>query len=165
MTDISDITNKRSVLFCRISSREQEMGQSIDAQLQNLRSYCKRQSFSVIKEYTITESSTRGDRKKFTEMLSFVKQQKTKIIIVADCVDRIQRSFRESIELSDLVHANKIEIHFVRENLIISSESNTRIRIFFSLSSIIPNLQSAKEINSSSCVQIKNAGNPLFSSG
>ncbi len=125
MTDISDITNKRSVLFCRISSREQEMGQSIDAQLQNLRSYCKRQSFSVIKEYTITESSTRGDRKKFTEMLSFVKQQKTKIIIVADCVDRIQRSFRESIELSDLVHANKIEIHFVRENLIISSESNT----------------------------------------
>lgn len=101
------------------------MGQSTDAQLQNLRSYCKRQSFSVIKEYSITKSSTRGDRKKFTEMLSFVKQQKTKVIIVADCIDRIQRSFRESIELSDLVHANKIEIHFVRENLIISSESNT----------------------------------------
>ena len=57
-------------------------------------------------------------------MLSFVKQQKTKVIIVADCIDRIQRSFRESIELSDLVHQNKIEIHFVRENLIISSESN-----------------------------------------
>ena len=78
-----------------------------------------------MKEYAITESSTRGDRKKFTEMLSFVKQQKTKIIIVADCVDRIQRSFRESIELSDFVHLNKIEIHFVRENLVISSESNT----------------------------------------
>ena len=125
MAVISESMNKRSLLFCRVSSKEQEMGQSIDAQLQNLRSYCKRQAFSIIKEYAITESSTRGDRKKFTEMLSFVKQQKTKIIIVADCVDRIQRSFRESIELSDLVHANKIEIHFVRENLIISSESNT----------------------------------------
>ena len=125
MAVISESMNKRSLLFCRVSSKEQEMGQSIDAQLQNLRSYCKRQNFSIVKEYAITESSTRGDRKKFTEMLSFVKQQKTKIIIVADCVDRIQRSFRESIELSDLVHANKIEIHFVRENLIISSESNT----------------------------------------
>ena len=125
MKDISEIVGKRSILFCRVSSREQELGQSIDAQLQNLRSYCKRQNFSIVKEYAITESSTRGDRKKFTEMLSFVKQQKTKIIIVADCVDRIQRSFRESIELSDLVHLNKIEIHFVRENLVISSESNT----------------------------------------
>ena len=125
MVVISETMNKRSLLFCRVSSKEQEMGQSIDAQLQNLRSYCQRQNFSIIKEYAITESSTRGDRKKFMEMLSFVKQQKTKIIIVADCVDRIQRSFRESIELSDLVHANKIEIHFVRENLIISSESNT----------------------------------------
>ena len=125
MKDISEILGKKACLFCRISSKEQEMGQSIDAQLQNLRSYCKRLEFSIIKEYAITESSTRGDRKKFTEMLSFVKQQKTKVIIVADCVDRIQRSFRESIELSDLVHANKIELHFVRENLIISSESNT----------------------------------------
>ena len=60
----------------------------IDAQLQNLRSYCKRQLFSVIKEYSITESSTRGDRKKFTEMLSFVKQQKTKVIIVANYNNR-----------------------------------------------------------------------------
>ena len=125
MANISEIVSKKAVIFARVSSREQEMGQSIDAQLQNLRSYCKRQMFSVIKEYFITESSTRGDRKKFTEMLSFVKQQKMKVVIIADCIDRIQRSFRESIELSDLVHANKIEIHFVRENLIISSESNT----------------------------------------
>ena len=125
MADISEVISKKAIIFARVSSREQELGQSIDAQLQNLRSYCKRQVFSVIKEYSITESSTRGDRKKFTEMLSFVKQQKMKVIIVADCIDRIQRSFRESIELSDLVHANKIEIHFVRENLVISSESNT----------------------------------------
>ncbi len=125
MTNVSEIIGKKAVIFARVSSREQELGQSIDAQLQNLRLYCKRQTFSVIKEYSITESSTRGDRKKFTEMLSFVKQQKMKVIIVADCIDRIQRSFRESIELSDLVHLNKIEIHFVRENLIISSESNT----------------------------------------
>lgn len=70
MKDISEIVGKRSILFCRVSSREQELGQSIDAQLQNLRSYCKRQNFSIVKEYAITESSTRRDRKKFTEMLS-----------------------------------------------------------------------------------------------
>ena len=120
---------KRAIIFARVSSREQEQGQSIDAQLNNLREYCKRNDFDIIKQFSITESSTKGDRKKFIEMLDFVKKQPSKIIIVADCVDRIQRSFRESIELGDLADKNKIEIHFVRENLIISAESNTSDRM------------------------------------
>lgn len=48
----------------------------------------------------ITESSTRGDRRKFmarksVEMLSFAKKQKETIAIVADAVDRVQRSFKD----------------------------------------------------------------------
>ena len=36
MTTISEIVSKKAVIFARVSSREQELGQSIDAQLQNL---------------------------------------------------------------------------------------------------------------------------------
>lgn len=48
MVVISETMNKRSLLFCRVSSKEQEMGQSIDAQLQNLRSYCQRQNLRPV---------------------------------------------------------------------------------------------------------------------
>ena len=129
MVATNNLNKKQAVIFARVSSREQELGQSIEAQLKNLREYCKRNDFNIIKQFSITESSTKGDRKKFVEMLNFVKQQPSKIIIVADCVDRIQRSFRESIELGDLADKNKIEIHFVRENLIISADSNTSDRM------------------------------------
>lgn len=129
MVATNNLNKKQAVIFARVSSREQELGQSIEAQLKNLREYCKRNDFNIIKQFSITESSTKGDRKKFVEMLNFVKQQPSKMIIVADCVDRIQRSFRESIELGDLADKNKIEIHFVRENLIISADSNTSDRM------------------------------------
>ena len=112
-----------AVIFARVSSREQEQGQSIDAQLTNLRTYCARKNLTIIKEYSITESSTRGNRKKFEEMLEYVKSRRYKTIIVADCIDRIQRSFKESIVLGELANSGLIEIHFVREALQISDKT------------------------------------------
>lgn len=114
-----------AVILARVSSREQEQGMSIDAQLENMRNYCKRQKLNIIKEYVLTESSTRGDRKKFEEMLKFVKTCTQKIAIIADCIDRIQRSFKESVELDELRKNDKIEIHFIRENLILHKDSSS----------------------------------------
>ena len=116
----------KAILFARVSSREQEQGASIDAQIHNIELYCERHGLTLLpRRFTITESSTKGDRKKFVEMLNFAKSQNNTVAIVADCIDRIQRSFRESIELGDLCNAGKIELHFVRENLIINRDSNT----------------------------------------
>ena len=128
MTNISNkiiTATPKAVIFARVSSREQEQGQSIDAQLENLHKYCERKHIPILKEYKITESSTRGERKKFNEMLKFVKSQRNKIYIVADCVDRIQRSFKESIQLDELMQEDKIELHFVRECLTLSKDSET----------------------------------------
>lgn len=115
----------QALIFARVSSREQELGQSIDAQLSGLRTCCDINGWTVIKEFAVTESSTRGERKKFKEMLDFAAKQKTKIIIVADCIDRIQRGFKETIELSDLVNKGKIEIFFRREALRINQNSKS----------------------------------------
>ena len=95
-------------MFARVSSREQEQGQSIEAQLENIYRYCKRKEIQILKEYKITESSTRGERKKFNEMLNFVKTQKNKVLIISECVDRIQRSFKESISLDELMQKDKL---------------------------------------------------------
>lgn len=113
----------KAVILARVSTREQENGMSIDAQLENIRQYCIRRNFDVVKEYVITESSTRGDRVKFKEMLTFVKTKREKIVIVADCVDRIQRSYEESVELDSLRKDDRVEIHFIRERLSLHKNS------------------------------------------
>ena len=60
-----------AVLLARVSTEMQEDGFSLDAQLERMRKYCARQNLNIIKEFNITESSTRGKRPKFKNMLSF----------------------------------------------------------------------------------------------
>lgn len=129
----SSPTSRQAIIVARVSSREQEEGYSIDAQIDRLRSYCKRKSLKVIKEFIIVESSTTGDRKKFLEMISFAKKQKVTTAIVADKIDRIQRSFKETPLLDDLVNRGKIELHFNVENCIIHQDSNSMQRLMWNL--------------------------------
>ena len=92
----------QAVILARVSTKEQEEGHSIAAQKQRLQEYCERKGHKVIKTFEIIESSTRGERKEFTAMLEFAKTQKETIAIVADAVDRFQRSFKESVMIDDL---------------------------------------------------------------
>lgn len=115
----------KAVILTRVSSKEQEDGHSLSAQNTRLIEYAKRKNLDVIKSFQIIESSTKGNRKQFTEMLNFCKRQKETIAIVADAVDRVQRSFKDSVLLDDLVRKEKIELHFYRENMIIGKNSNS----------------------------------------
>ncbi len=114
-----------AILLARVSSREQAEGMSIDAQTENLKHYCARKGLDILKIFHLVESSTKKERKKFEEVLRYVKGLPQRVAIVADTIDRIQRSFKESVELDELCKADKIEIHFIRENLVIHKESNS----------------------------------------
>src|SRR5690606_35050768 len=105
--------------LARVSTKEQEEGHSINAQLQRLNEYCARRGLEVIQTFQIVESSTRGERKEFKRLVEFAKHQKETIAIVADAVDRIQRSFKESVYLDELIRKEKIELHFYREGMVI----------------------------------------------
>jgi DNA invertase Pin-like site-specific DNA recombinase len=72
----------KAVILARVSSREQEEGKSIDAQLENLNNYCKKNDFEIVKTFQITESSTKGDRKKFLEMLAFTKPSEVNLLLL-----------------------------------------------------------------------------------
>ena len=107
----------KCVILTRVSSAEQEERYSLAAQQARLLDYCKRKELEVIKIFQIVESSTRGERKEFMQMIEFCKSQSETIAIVADSVDRVQRSFRESILLDDLIRQEKIELCFHREGI------------------------------------------------
>lgn len=115
---------KKAVIFVRVSSREQEEGYSIEAQLTRLHKYCAQKELEVIKEFKVVESSTRGEREKFYEMIKFIKQQKEPIHLVCDKVVRLQRSFRELPIIDDLRKSGKIILHFHVEGQILDANSN-----------------------------------------
>ncbi len=115
----------KAIILARVSTKEQEEGHSIAAQKQRLLEYCERKNLKVIKTFEIIESSTRGERKQFTAMLDFAKTQKETIAIVADAVDRFQRSFKESVMIDELRHKGQIELHFYREGMVINQNASS----------------------------------------
>ena len=113
------------MLLTRVSSHEQEDGHSLAAQNARLIEYAKRKNLEVLKTYQIVESSTRGKRKEFMEMIEFCKAQSEIVAIVSDAVDRVQRSFKESVLLDELMRQDKIELHFYREGMVIGKNASS----------------------------------------
>jgi site-specific DNA recombinase len=84
----------KAIIRERVLTKGLEEGHSIAAQRQRLVDYCARKGLKVIKTYELVESSTRGERKEFAAMLAFAQAQNE--TVVADAVDRFQRSFKEA---------------------------------------------------------------------
>ena len=114
----------KAIILSRVSTNDQQEGHSISAQKARLKEYCQRKNLTVIKEFEIIESSTQGKRKDFYEMLEFAKKQKEIVAIVADKVDRVQRGFKESVILDELIKQKKIELHFYSEGMIIGKNAS-----------------------------------------
>lgn len=130
---------KDAVVFARVSSQEQELGASIDAQLKSVFDYCEQKNLNIVKKFVLTESSTRGDRKQYHEMLDFVKSYKDKIAIVVNCVDRLQRSYKDTPALEEMRKSGKIEVHFLKENLILHKDSTGMEIMFWNMSVLMAN--------------------------
>ena len=116
----------KAIILARVSTKEQEeQGSSIPAQVSRLNQYAQKMGFEILKAYELTESSSQDNRKKFEKLLKLIYEQTEPIAIVTDTVDRLQRSFKESVELDTLRKAGKIELHFNREGLVIHQQSNS----------------------------------------
>jgi DNA invertase Pin-like site-specific DNA recombinase len=67
------------------------------------------------KEGLVVEVSTKNTRKEFEKILERIRKSRETIALVADTIDRVQRSFKESVVLDNLRKDGKVEIHFMRE--------------------------------------------------
>lgn len=114
-----------AVLFCRVSSREQEeTGYSLEAQEKSLKNYAQ-DKFNLVKIYKISESASgKQVRKIFNEMLSYVKRKRINIII-CEKIDRLTRNLKDASTISDWIAKDpKREVHFVKESFVVNQ--NTR---------------------------------------
>ena len=112
---------EKAVILARVSTNKQEKeGLSLkEIQLPALRDHAKNKNLEVDREFVFSESADYKIRKKFDEMIQFVKTNNNIKIIIAYRVDRITRNFRDAVLIDDLrLNYNK-EIHFVYDRLVI----------------------------------------------
>src|SRR3989338_4611068 len=112
----------KAIILARVSDKKQD---SNEAQVVRVSDYVKFKGLTSWKTIEIEESSTKGDREKFQEVIKIIQESKEPIALVVDTVDRLQRSFKESDQLEELRKIGKIELHFYRENLVVHKDSNS----------------------------------------
>lgn len=113
---------KKAIILARVSTKEQE---SIPAQLEKLHRYIKDKNLDVIQTFELSESSTKDSRKKFDKVIELIQSFEEPIALIVETIDRLQRSFKESVELDELRKKGKLELHFYRENLVLNNDSNS----------------------------------------
>jgi site-specific DNA recombinase len=110
----------------RVSDPSQEDNLSIPAQDRRTSDYVKHKGLGEIdKKFTIVETASQKIRRKFDEVIETIERSKEPVILVVDTVDRITRNFRDMIVLDDLRRVGKLELHFLRENLIVNKDSTS----------------------------------------
>ena len=115
----------KAIILARVSSKDQEDGQSIPAQINRIKDYTAKKGLIISETHELTESSTKENRKKFERIIKVIEVSKEPIALIVETIDRLQRDFRASVTLGDMVKKGKLEIHFLRENLVVSQMSNS----------------------------------------
>src|SRR3990170_5592705 len=129
----------KAVLFCRVSSKEQEeTGFSLPAQEKLLKSYAQKKDFNVSKIFLVSESASgRKQRAVFSTMMGYVSKNNIKIII-CEKVDRLTRNFKDAVSIDDwLEEDEERQVHLVKDSLVLHKNSRSQeklnwgIRILF----------------------------------
>jgi len=125
----------KTILFCRVSSREQEeTGYSLPAQEKLLQDYSEKKDFKIAKKFSISESASgKYQRKSFDEMLDYVRKNDIKIII-CEKVDRLTRNLKDAVSINEWLNENtERQVHFVKENCVLSKDSKSNDKFIWNI--------------------------------
>jgi site-specific DNA recombinase len=117
----------KCVLYCRVSSREQEeTGYSLPSQEKLLKEYADRKNLKIAKVFSVAESAS-GSKQRiiFTEMMEFLNKNNTAILL-CEKVDRLTRNLKEAVVANDWIEEEpERQIHFVKQNLVIHKNAKS----------------------------------------
>ncbi len=121
----TDMTTTKSILFCRVSSKEQaDEGYSLDAQEKLLTEYAVKHNFQIAKVYKIAETASKDQvRKLFNEVFEYTTKNRIPIII-SEKIDRLTRSTKSAAIVDDWVReGSDREVHFVKESFVLNKNT------------------------------------------
>lgn len=112
-----------AVLYARVSTVDQEKeGFSVPSQLKLLRGYGPPARLRIVREFKEAETAKKAGRTGFDDMIAFLKtHSRTCKVLLVEKTDRLYRNFKDYVTLDEL----DVEIHFVKENVIISKTSRS----------------------------------------
>ncbi len=117
---INGISRRSSVLYARVSSKDQEReGFSIPAQQGLLRDYATKNAITVEREFVDVETAKRAGRTGFGEMIAFLKRNKDCRSILVEKTDRLYRNLKDWVTIDEL----NLEVHLVKEGHVLSADS------------------------------------------
>lgn len=124
--------SKTAVIYSRVSTKEQEEGFSIDAQLGLLRGYAIAKGFEVVKEFIEAETAKQSGRRAFNEMVGMIRSGQASIIIV-EKTDRLYRNLKDRVTIDEC----GAELHLVKENSILSRDSRSHEKFIHDIKVVV----------------------------
>lgn len=122
-------------LFCRVSSKEQELeGYSLPSQEKLLKEYCLQKGFGVGKVFAISESAGgQKQRKLFNEMLKHLEKSNTSVLVV-EKTDRLTRNHSDAVEINKWIEKDSNrQVHFVKESFVLHRDSKSNEKLVWNM--------------------------------
>lgn len=104
----------RAVIYQRVSSKEQEDGFSPETQLERCYEWASKHSYEVVKCFQGEHESAKSDttRKRFNEMLKFVKDKKNRIdAVIVYSTNRFSRTGTSSFSIVDELESRGVTVY------------------------------------------------------
>lgn len=111
----------KAVLYARVSSREQEEGFSISAQLKLIKEYAVKNKLKIVNEFIDIETAKQTGRSNFNSMIDFLRDNPEVKNILCEKTDRLYRNFKDYLTIEN----RDLRIHLVKENEVLSKESKS----------------------------------------
>jgi len=127
----------KAIILARVSTEEQkDAGNSLPAQIERLRTYCKRKGYEIVRTFSFDESAYKTKRDEFDRIIEYLEANKEKIAVCFDKVDRLSRNvFDKRVSLLyEKAVADQIELHFVSDGQVINSAMSAVQKFQFGMS-------------------------------
>jgi len=127
----------KSIYVARVSDPSQvDAGNSLPAQMVRMKNYGKNKGFVTLKEFSYDESAYKTKRNDFDNILDFILEQKEKVAVCFDKVDRLSRNvFDKRVAiLYEKALKDEVELHFVSDGQVINSQLSAVEKFNFSIS-------------------------------
>ena len=115
--ETTDEEMKRGIIYCRVSSKEQVEGTSLDSQERLCREYAERQDIEILKMYVEEgESAKTADRAEFKKALAFCANKKNNVnYFIVHKLDRFSRKQENHLTIRSILHLGGVELRSVTE--------------------------------------------------
>ncbi len=122
-----------SILYVRVSSKDQADGYSLDAQEKLGHDYAQRKNLSITKEWKVSESAWRSERTAFNQLVEYAKRHDEVKHIIFDVTDRMTRNDFDKLKIYTLIKEFGKTVHFSRTGKVFDRNSGSDDEFMFDI--------------------------------